>query len=350
MCVVRAAFVLAVVMLVSVSGARAQTPACELPRESEVVGAVAGQPITRADAEAVWRSKDPGTFFSFQRQRYEMTMHAMQEIVAEKLLQHEATRRGTTVDGLIATEVAARSKPIPDEAVAKEFERMKTAFPFASLAEARPMVLSSMTQRQASEARLAFVNDLLAESSGLVETFDKGPRQVVPIDADDPSSGPEDAPLTLVVFSDFECPYCQQAEPVLASLQHTFSGQLRLVWKDFPLPIHQNARAAAVAARCADDQAAFWKYRDELFGNQANLSREQFRRLAASLGLDGDAFDACLASDRFEAVIDAKVDEGRALGVNSTPTMFINGTAVTGAVPLARLESMLREELQLQRR
>ena len=345
----RAAFALTLSLSVSTAAA-AQTATCALPEQNQIIGTVAGQPITRCEVEAVWRSKDPATYFSFERQRHEMTMHAMQEVVAERLLQREAERRGTTVEGLMAAEVSARVKPVSDEAITAEFERMKGSFPYASLVEARPMVLSSLSQRQATDARASYVGELLARSSALIETIEKGPRQTVAIDDDDPTAGPIDAPVTVVLFSDFECPYCRQAEPVLAELQETFRGQLRLVWKDFPLPIHQNARAAAKAARCADEQGAFWKYRDELFKNQNDLGEQRLRGIANALALDDRAFSQCLASNRFEAVIDGKIEEGRLLGVTSTPTIFVNGAAVTGAVPAARLEALIRDELKSVRR
>ena len=315
-------------------------------RPDDVLAVAAGRAITRSEVDALWRSKDPATYFSFERQRHEMTMHALREIIAETLLQREAKRRGTSIDALIAAEVNARTKAGSEESIRKEFERMKESFPHASFEEARPMVVSALKQRQAAEARLAFVNELLDRSEDVIETYEKAPRQVVHVDAIDPASGPADAPVTIVLFSDFQCPYCQQLEPILAAAHDRFRGQLRLVWKDFPLPIHQDARAAAKAARCASEQEAFWHYRDLLFKNQSDLGEQNLRRLASSLGLDGRAFGDCLSSNRFEAVIDGTIAEGRKLGVNSTPTMFINGAAVAGAVPLSRLESLLREELK----
>ena len=315
-------------------------------RTDDVLAVAAGRAITRSEVDALWRSKDPATYFSFERQRHEMTMHALREIIAETLLQHEAKRRGTSIDALIATEVNARTKAASEESIRKEFERMRESFPHASFEEARPMVVSALNQRQAAEARLAFVNELLDRSKDVIETYDKVPRQVVDVDGTDPASGPADAPVTIVLFSDFQCPYCQQLEPILAAAQDRFRGQLRLVWKDFPLPIHQDARSAAKAARCAYEQDAFWQYRDLLFKHQSDLGEQNLRRLASSLGLDGPAFGDCLSSNRFDTVIDGTMAEGRKLGVNSTPTMFINGAAVTGAVTLSRLESLLREELK----
>jgi protein-disulfide isomerase len=316
-------------------------------RQDDVLGTVAGRAITRSEVDQVWRSKDPATFFSFQQRRHEMTMHALREIMAEALLAREAERRGTTVDVLIATEVNARGRPVSDEAVRSEFERMKASLPYTSFDEARPMVESALTQRQAAEARAAFVEALLEQARDLIEIYEEPPRQDVLVDGSDPAAGAPGAPLTLVVFSDFQCPYCRQLEPTLAALQARFGDQLRLVWKDFPLPIHPESRAAAAAARCAGEQGAFWRYRDELFRNQGDLSEPRLRMFAEALGLDERAFAACLRSNRFDAIIEAKLDEGRALGVTSTPTMFINGVVVTGAVPQSRLEQLMRDELRL---
>jgi protein-disulfide isomerase len=318
----------------------------ETARQEDILARVIGRVITRSEVDSMWRSKDPGTFFRFRQQQHEMTMHVLREIIAETLLQHEAKRRETTVEALLAGEVSRRVTPASEELIRKEFERMQGTFPFVSLEEARPMVMSSVNQRQAADARAAFIDGLLEQSQDLVAIYEKAPRQAVHVADSDPAAGPADAPLTLVLFSDFQCPYCQQLEPILATLQARFRDRLRLVWKDFPLPIHRDSRAAAKAARCAGEQGAFWRYRDELFKNQNDLGEQRLRTFASNLALDERAFADCLRSTRFDAVIEANLREGRELGVTSTPTMFINGVVSNGVVPLSRLESLLGEELR----
>ena len=342
----RAAFTVMFLLAVVSTPARTQSPSREPARHDDVLATVAGRSITRPEVDQLWRSKDPATFFSFQQQRHEMTMHGLREIIAETLLQREAAQRGTTVDAVIHTEVSARVKPVSEEAVRAEFERMKGTFTSVSLEEARPMIVGALSQRLATEARAAFIDALLERSHDVIEIYENAPRQAVRVDDSDPAAGPADAPLTLVLFSDFQCPYCQQLEPTLAAVQARFRDQLRLVWKDFPLPMHRDSRGAARAARCAGEQGAFWRYRDELFKNQSDLSEQRLGAFARTLGLDERAFAACLRSSRFDSIIDAKLGEGRELGVTSTPTLFINGAVVTGVVPLSRLEQLIRDELR----
>lgn len=155
--------------------------------------------------------------------------------------------------------------------------------------------------------------------------------------------GQPDAPVTIVEYTDYQCPYCQrhatETMPRLVS-EMIDAGRVRYVVKDFPLDsIHPDARAAAVAARCAGEQDAYWPMHDALFARQAEWAGQGdgaaavFATLAADLGLDGDLFAACLTSGRHDAIIQANQDEGIALGVNGTPAFFINGFPVSGAQP-----------------
>ena len=162
----------------------------------------------------------------------------------------------------------------------------------------------------------------------------------------DPGRGKDRAPVTIVVFSDFECPYCRQLEPALAKLLSNYSNQVRMVWKDFPSPKHQDARSAAAAAHCAGEQDSFWKYHDILFANQSELGAKALRSYGDQIGLNKASFEKCLTSNVYEALIARSVAEGAALGVSGTPTLFINGRAVIGAVQYEALEQVMVEELR----
>ncbi len=161
-----------------------------------------------------------------------------------------------------------------------------------------------------------------------------------------PSLGPADAPITLVEFADFQCPYCRQWEqqtyqPLLAA----YPGKIRFVFRDFPLTsIHPNAMPAAEAAQCAHEQGQFWAYHDKLFGSE-ELSDEIYQQYAQDLGLDMDKFNACLTNHTYASNIQADSDFAVNLGVNSTPTFFINGLAVIGAQPLGSFTNVIDKEL-----
>jgi protein-disulfide isomerase len=171
-------------------------------------------------------------------------------------------------------------------------------------------------------------------------------RYEIPID-DDPMIGPEDAPITIVEFSDYECPYCQRWHTeVFEQLLETYPNEVRLVYRDFPLTsIHPNAIPAAIAANCAREQDAFWDYHDKLFGMELGLNTEAYQEYASQLDIDTEEFNECLDSGRYEEEVQADFDFAANLGVRSTPTFFINGIAVVGAQPFEVFQQVIEQEL-----
>jgi len=161
-----------------------------------------------------------------------------------------------------------------------------------------------------------------------------------------PSLGPADAPITIVEFSDFQCPFCRRFhDETYRALLDAYEGKIRFVYRDLPLTsIHPEAFPAAVAAACAEEQDAYWEYHDKLFGSE-NLGQEVYLQYATELNLDMDAFKECIASDRHNDGINADADFAIKLGVNSTPTFFINGLAVVGAQPLSVFQQVIDKEL-----
>jgi protein-disulfide isomerase len=171
------------------------------------------------------------------------------------------------------------------------------------------------------------------------------PRIEITIHEDDPATGPASAPIVVVEFADFQCPYCGQLTPVMKRIVATYGDRVRLVWKDFPLPNHPDAMPAAEAAQCARDQGQFWAYHDRLFDNQDTLSLSNLKQWAADLGMDANRFNACVDAGTHRGLIEADVEEGNGYGVASTPTVFINGRAVVGAVPYESFAEIIEEEL-----
>jgi protein-disulfide isomerase len=162
---------------------------------------------------------------------------------------------------------------------------------------------------------------------------------------DDPARGPASAKVTLVLFSDFQCPFCARVEPTLAQLEQELKGDLRIVWKHRPLPMHPNAKGAAAASEAARVQGKFWPMHDKLFENQQALSPETYERLARELGLDGRKFKAALTDPKLAARIDADDQQAVAVGAGGTPTMYLNCRQVVGALPVERLRPMVQEEV-----
>jgi protein-disulfide isomerase len=168
----------------------------------------------------------------------------------------------------------------------------------------------------------------------------------VPLRADDPARGAKDAKLTVVLFSDFQCPFCARVEPTLAELEQAFPGKIRIVWKHQPLLMHPNALPAALAAEAAREQGKFWPMHDKLFASQQALSPETYRAAAKEIGLDLRRFDQAVAAKKGEARIQEDQKLANDVGANGTPTMFFNCRQVVGAQPIAALRAVAEEELR----
>jgi protein-disulfide isomerase len=172
--------------------------------------------------------------------------------------------------------------------------------------------------------------------------------QVFKVEAgNSPSKGPKNAPVTVIIFSDFQCPFCSRVEPTLKQLEDKYKGKIRFVWKNYPLPFHNNAQPAAEAAMAADAQGKFWEMHDKLFANQQALDRATFEKHAQELGLNMNKFKADLDTGKFKAAVQADVQYGNSLGGGmGTPTFFINGHKVAGAMPVESFSSVIDEELK----
>jgi len=171
-------------------------------------------------------------------------------------------------------------------------------------------------------------------------------RYDIPVD-DDPVLGSEGAPITIVEFSDYECPYCRQwHSEVYTQLMDTYGDQIRFVYRDFPLEsIHANARPATEAANCALEQGEFWDFHDKLFSMELGLSPSAYQEYASQLDLDLDEFQECIDSGRYQQEVQSDFEFAANLGVRSTPTFFINGIAVVGAQPFEIFQQVIEREL-----
>lgn len=162
-----------------------------------------------------------------------------------------------------------------------------------------------------------------------------------------PSIGPEDAPIVIVEFSDFQCPFCKRFnDDTFKQLMDAYPGKIRFVYRHLPLTsIHPEALPAAEATMCANEQNSFWAYHDKLFENQDKLGRELYMEIAGSLNLDITAFENCLGTGKYKELIQQDSDFAVKLGIQSTPTFFINGLALVGAQPLEAFKQTIDMEL-----
>ncbi len=160
-----------------------------------------------------------------------------------------------------------------------------------------------------------------------------------------PTRGPKNAPLTVVLFSDFQCPFCTRVEPSIKELEKTYPGKVRVAWKNFPLSFHNNAKPAAEAAMAAHEQGKFWEMHEILFKNQQNLGAADLEKYAKEIGLDMAKFKAAMDSHKFAAQIDADMKQGTSVGVQGTPASFVNGHFINGAQPFEAFKKIADAEL-----
>jgi len=184
------------------------------------------------------------------------------------------------------------------------------------------------------------------ETTPVVAADTSGVQRVTVSTDGDPSIGPEDAPVTVVEFSDYQCPYCQAwYQQTFNQLLANYPNQIRFVYRDLPLPMHPEAIPAAEAAHCAGDQGEYWNFHNALFSGQYSLGRAAYEQIAATLELDTAAFTACLDDHRYQAEINADAADAARVGLNGTPSFVINGRILVGALPFESFKTVIDEEL-----
>jgi protein-disulfide isomerase len=214
-----------------------------------------------------------------------------------------------------------------------------------------PQVREKIKNYLEMERKKEAVDSWIAEQTKKtpVEVFIPKPRRpTFPIEVgNSPVTGGKDAKVTIVEFSDFQCPFCAKGADVLKALKKKYGNKIKIVFKNFPLPFHNHAEAAAVAGLCANEQGGdyFWKMHDEMFANQDSLDKEGLKKIAKKIGLKAEAFEKCLTENKFLPQVKAEIEEGRKIKVKSTPTFFINGQLINGAQPLEVFTEIIDEEL-----
>ena len=224
---------------------------------------------------------------------------ALDKIVADILIANAAKGSGMSVDGFEEAEISKRVRQVNDADVQSFYKANINEMGGRTFEQAAPLINRFLQEQYRNTARESLINDLKMKGPA-VRVMMEAPRHEVPLAAGDPSRGNASAPVTIVEFSDFQCPYCLRASPTLTQLQKKYGDKVRVVWKDFPLTqIHPDAFRAAEAAHCAGEQGKFWEYHDLLFGNQKALQPSDLTKYAADAKLDTKRFDACVMSSTF---------------------------------------------------
>jgi protein-disulfide isomerase len=304
----------------------------------EPVAVVAGEPIYERDL----MSAAGPNLLEMRKQEYKIKSDALNLSIRKKLLEVEAKKRGLSIEGLLKQEVDSKiAEPSDDEARGYYLAiKNETTLPFEQV---KSQVKQLLKNTETEQARAKYADSLRDKFE--VSIFLHPP--VVPVTYD-PSrvKGDADAPITIVEFGDFQCPFCGRVQPLLRDVLAKYQGKVKLAYRDFPLSqIHAHAEMAAEASRCALAQGKFWEMHDRMFADQAALDEAALTKTAAGLGMDQNSFESCLKSNKYKAVVQQDAQAGSEAGVNATPTFFINGESLSGAQSAADFTHIIERQL-----
>jgi protein-disulfide isomerase len=291
---------------------------------ARVLATVDGKSITSGDVEEALAP----TLFSLQEQIYELRKKQLDAKINNILLEQEANRKGTTVPALFDSEVTSKMRRVTDEEIQQFYQDNKTRLGSRPLYQVRTQVVEYLRGLLEVEATTAYADQL--RKTAKVTVFLKMPDPPflkIAID-DQPWTGTANASVTMIEFTDYECPTCGRTAPVLEEVTKEYAGKVKLVVRDFPLDQHAHAFKAAIAAEAAREQGKYWEYAALLFKNQKALEVENLKDYATRVGLDRAKFDQALDSDKYADNVRRDLRDGAMIGVDSTPTVFVNGRRV----------------------
>lgn len=335
---------LAVLILVPLVWAQNTTPSSSTAVNDQVVATVGDRTIRMGDLEQHWKDLDAASFTRMRQEMYDANRNVLNDLIGEYLIQNEAKKRNVTVDQLLAQELPKRTQAVTDQHIQELYDQSREKTQGVSFEQLRPAIVAYLERQAPAAARGRYMQDLRKAATDVAIRLDP-PRLAIGVLPDDPVFGPASARIEIVEFSDFQCPFCKRVMPVLKQLTAKYPTQVKLVWKDFPLPIHPDARPAAEAAQCAREQGKFWDYHDKLFANQDEMTPANLKQWAGQMGMDAAKFNACFDNATHKQRVQGDMNEGNRDGVSSTPTIFINGRALVGSLPIEAYEEVIQEEL-----
>jgi len=308
---------------------------------ADVAASVAGENISEAELITGIETE----LFEAEMKVFDLKYARLQAILLEKFMNKDPNKKNLSNDEYLAKYIAKdvkvseaeiekfiKERQIPKEQINADIkERIKQFIEMEKKKVAVDTWLSKQTEKNPVEVY-----------------FSKPKRPTFNVTAGDaPFKGAEDAKVTIVEFSDFQCPFCSKGANLVSELEKKYGKKVKIVFKNFPLPFHAQAKIAAEAALCAKDQdaKAFWKLHDVMFQDQSKLDRDNLISSAKKIGLKDKVFTECLDGGKFKAKVEADMNEGQAIGVKSTPTFFVNGQLIAGAQPIEVFSEIIDEEL-----
>lgn len=276
-------------------------------------------------------------------QIFDIQRQGISQIINDKLIEDAAKKANTTVPDLLRKEVNDKVGKISDEEIQSFYDKNKARFQGKSLDEVKANIQRQLYAQKSSQYRNQFLDKLKDQAN--IKVFLTRPKIDVSAD-DDPFKGGKNAKVTIIEFTDYQCPFCARARPTVKQILENYGDEVKYVLRDFPLSFHAQAQKAAEAAQCAGDQNKYWEYSEVLWQNARSLDVANLKKYAGQLKLDQSKFDQCLDSNQYAAEVKKDIADGSKAGVTGTPSFFINGQMLTGARPYEQFKEIIDTELR----
>ena len=329
----------AALLLVSLATGCGQAKAPATGTDGDVAAEIGGAKVTMAEVD----QRAAGALSRLEHERYQARRRALDEIVAERLLEEAARARGLSKEALVKAEIDDKLKDPTDADVAAMYQRHKAQLGNLTLADVSERIRTGLIQQDRAILEASFHDSIRKDTN--VKILLPEPRAAVQVPASAASLGPANAKVTIVEFLDYQCPFCHRAQESVDQMLKEYEGKIRFVHRDYLLGKPRSLPAAR-AARCAGEQGKFWEYHRGLLSQAGDLSDADLANRAKGLGLDGARFASCAATDKFDADIQSATDAGSQLGVSGTPTFFVNGKRAVGALTEEQFRELIDAELQ----
>jgi predicted DsbA family dithiol-disulfide isomerase len=326
-------------------------PAVALAAQPQTGGATGGSAVARFADEVITvgqleQQEDVHSqLMAMRLQEYDVKREALEKMIFDRLVDRAARQAGLSREAYLRAEIDDKAGQPPDEQVEGLIRAYRSRLD-PDEAKARQQVISALAEQRRDQQRQELKKRLFRQAH--VEILLEPMRFTPVIDGHPVRGGGSDAPITLVEYSDFQCPFCSRVQPVLNEVVARYKGKVRHVFKQLPLPasMHPDAQRAAEASLCAADQGRFWEMHDWMFSNQRKLDRDSLVAQATTLGMDGAAFKKCLDNGAHAADVERDADEAKSFGIIGAPGFLIQGRFVNGAQPLDTFTEIVDEELE----
>lgn len=306
---------------------------------TETVVATVGD-ITITDAQVTEAAQDQ--LKQFDMQVYKIKKGVLDELIEQKLIEVAAKKDGKPVDEYVRINIDEKIKKPGDAEVKAFYDSNKDRMGGKSFDEMKDTLTQYLARQAAASARDIILTQLRKDAKVAVSL--EPPRSTVEA-GDNPSKGPKSAPVEIIEFTDYQCPFCGRVRPTITQVLDKYKDKVRYVLRDYPLPFHGEAKKAAEAAHCAGEQGKYWEMSTILFKNQSALGVAKLKEYAKEAGLNQGKFDKCLDSSKYAKKVDENQADGSKVGVNGTPAFFINGVMLSGAQPIGAFTEVIDAEL-----